>query len=53
MFLSSINNLITIFVALERFSLYSYLLSEYTKKDAQSNEATTKYLLMVGQALFF
>ncbi|KAI9092986.1 hypothetical protein K1719_027509 [Acacia pycnantha] len=32
----------------ECFSLCSYLLSGYTKKDVRSNEATTKYLLMGG-----
>nr|QJQ80003.1 NADH-plastoquinone oxidoreductase subunit 2 [Austrocallerya megasperma]UWV19186.1 NADH-plastoquinone oxidoreductase subunit 2 [Padbruggea filipes] len=48
MFLCSANDLITIFVALECFSLCSYLLSGYTKKDVRSNEATTKYLLMGG-----
>ncbi|KAL3648513.1 hypothetical protein CASFOL_007937 [Castilleja foliolosa] len=30
------------------FSLCSYLLSGYTKKDVRSNEATMKYLLMGG-----
>ncbi|ESW35133.1 hypothetical protein PHAVU_001G209700 [Phaseolus vulgaris] len=48
MFLCGVNDLITIFVALECFSLCSYLLSGYTKKDIRSNEATTKYLLMGG-----
>nr|QGA84947.1 NADH-plastoquinone oxidoreductase subunit 2 [Xanthophyllum eurhynchum] len=48
MFLCSANDLITIFVAPECFSLCSYLLSGYTKKDVRSNEATTKYLLMGG-----
>nr|YP_009141761.1 NADH-plastoquinone oxidoreductase subunit 2 [Vicia sativa]AIL56286.1 NADH-plastoquinone oxidoreductase subunit 2 [Vicia sativa] len=48
MFLCSANDLITIFVALECFSLCSYLLSGYTKKDVRSNEATMKYLLMGG-----
>nr|YP_010024940.1 NADH-plastoquinone oxidoreductase subunit 2 [Colobanthus lycopodioides]YP_010024958.1 NADH-plastoquinone oxidoreductase subunit 2 [Colobanthus lycopodioides]QOQ35239.1 NADH-plastoquinone oxidoreductase subunit 2 [Colobanthus lycopodioides]QOQ35257.1 NADH-plastoquinone oxidoreductase subunit 2 [Colobanthus lycopodioides] len=48
MFLCGANDLITIFVALECFSLCSYLLSGYTKKDVRSNEATTKYLLMGG-----
>nr|WFG51642.1 NADH dehydrogenase subunit 2 [Astragalus sp. Ge130187] len=48
MFLCSANDLITIFVALECFSLSSYLLSGYTKKDVRSNEATMKYLLMGG-----
>nr|VDD26350.1 unnamed protein product [Brassica rapa] len=48
------NDLITIFVAPECFSLCSYLLSGYTKKDVRSNEATMKYLLMGGgQALLF
>ncbi|KAF6149470.1 hypothetical protein GIB67_035003 [Kingdonia uniflora] len=42
------NDLITIFVAPECFSLCSYLLSGYTKRDVRSNEATTKYLLMGG-----
>ncbi|TYI13932.1 hypothetical protein ES332_A08G093200v1 [Gossypium tomentosum] len=48
MFLCDANDLITIFVAPECFSLYSYLLSRYTKKDVRSNEAITKYLLMGG-----
>ncbi|RYR67110.1 hypothetical protein Ahy_A03g013367 [Arachis hypogaea] len=48
MFLCGANNLITIFLAPECFSLCSYLLSGYTKKDVRSNEATTKYLLMGG-----
>ncbi|CAN1862469.1 NAD(P)H-quinone oxidoreductase subunit 2, chloroplastic [Linum perenne] len=38
MFLCGANDLITIFVALECFSLCSYLLSGYTKKDVRSNE---------------
>ncbi|GFQ08641.1 NAD(P)H-quinone oxidoreductase subunit 2 b chloroplastic, partial [Phtheirospermum japonicum] len=40
-------------VAPECFSLCSYLLSGYTKKDVRSNEDTMKYLLMGGQALLF
>nr|YP_009027931.1 NADH dehydrogenase subunit 2 [Hirtella racemosa]YP_009027946.1 NADH dehydrogenase subunit 2 [Hirtella racemosa]YP_009028014.1 NADH dehydrogenase subunit 2 [Chrysobalanus icaco]YP_009028029.1 NADH dehydrogenase subunit 2 [Chrysobalanus icaco]YP_009028097.1 NADH dehydrogenase subunit 2 [Hymenopus heteromorphus]YP_009028112.1 NADH dehydrogenase subunit 2 [Hymenopus heteromorphus]YP_009028180.1 NADH dehydrogenase subunit 2 [Couepia guianensis]YP_009028195.1 NADH dehydrogenase subunit 2 [Couep len=48
MFLCGANDLITIFVALECFSLCSYLLSGYTKKDVRSNEATMKYLIMGG-----
>ena len=48
MFLCGANDLITIFVALECFSLCSYLLSRYTKKDVWSNEATMKYLFMGG-----
>ncbi|KAK9661447.1 hypothetical protein RND81_O122900 [Saponaria officinalis] len=40
MFLCGANDLITIFVAPECFSLCSYLLSGYTKKDVRSNEAT-------------
>ncbi|MBA0787513.1 hypothetical protein Gotri_025504 [Gossypium trilobum] len=49
MFLCGTKDLITIFVALECFSLCSYLLSRYTKKYVRSNEATTKYLLMGGE----
>nr|YP_010483521.1 NADH dehydrogenase subunit 2 [Corydalis sheareri]YP_010483530.1 NADH dehydrogenase subunit 2 [Corydalis sheareri]UVV35631.1 NADH dehydrogenase subunit 2 [Corydalis sheareri]UVV35640.1 NADH dehydrogenase subunit 2 [Corydalis sheareri] len=48
MFLCGANDFITIFVALECFSLCSYVLSGYTKRDVRSNEATTKYLLMGG-----
>ncbi|KAM7459910.1 hypothetical protein LguiA_036101 [Lonicera macranthoides] len=49
MFLCGANDLITtIFVAPQCFSLCSYLLSGYTKKDVRSNEATMKYLLMGG-----
>nr|YP_009750819.1 NADH-plastoquinone oxidoreductase subunit 2 [Casimiroa edulis]YP_009750834.1 NADH-plastoquinone oxidoreductase subunit 2 [Casimiroa edulis]YP_010395377.1 NADH-plastoquinone oxidoreductase subunit 2 [Dictamnus dasycarpus]YP_010395392.1 NADH-plastoquinone oxidoreductase subunit 2 [Dictamnus dasycarpus]QIJ98202.1 NADH-plastoquinone oxidoreductase subunit 2 [Casimiroa edulis]QIJ98203.1 NADH-plastoquinone oxidoreductase subunit 2 [Casimiroa edulis]UCS09631.1 NADH-plastoquinone oxidoreductase su len=48
MFLCGANDLITSFVAPECFSLCSYLLSGYTKKDVRSNEATMKYLLMGG-----
>nr|YP_009656249.1 NdhB [Tripogonella loliiformis]YP_009656264.1 NdhB [Tripogonella loliiformis]QCO44635.1 NdhB [Tripogonella loliiformis]QCO44636.1 NdhB [Tripogonella loliiformis] len=48
MFLCGANDLITIFVAPECFSLCSYLLSGYTKRDLRSNEATMKYLLMGG-----
>nr|YP_009590686.1 NADH dehydrogenase subunit 2 [Lophocereus schottii]AVY52225.1 NADH dehydrogenase subunit 2 [Lophocereus schottii] len=48
MFLCGANDLITIFVSLECFSLCSYLFYGYTKKDVRSNEATTKYLLMGG-----
>nr|UXX50130.1 NADH-plastoquinone oxidoreductase subunit 2 [Champereia manillana var. longistaminea]UXX50139.1 NADH-plastoquinone oxidoreductase subunit 2 [Champereia manillana var. longistaminea] len=45
MFLCGANDLITIFVAPECFSLCSYLLS-YLDKDVRSNEATMKYLLV-------
>ncbi|KAF4360011.1 hypothetical protein F8388_004518 [Cannabis sativa] len=48
MFLCGANDLITIFVAPKCFSLCSYLLSGYTKKDVRSNEATMKYFLMGG-----
>ncbi|KAK4731770.1 hypothetical protein R3W88_024758 [Solanum pinnatisectum] len=48
MFLCGANDLITIFVSPECFSLCSYLLSGYTKKDVWSNETTMKYLLMGG-----
>ncbi|MFQ6626722.1 hypothetical protein Gotur_005556, partial [Gossypium turneri] len=47
-FLCGANDLITIFIALECFSLCSYLVSGYTKKNVRSNEVTTKYLLMGG-----
>ncbi|KAK8961444.1 hypothetical protein KSP40_PGU001286 [Platanthera guangdongensis] len=50
MFLCGANDLITIFVAPECFSLCSYLLSGYTKRDIRSNEATMKYLLMGGSS---
>ncbi|KAL3533415.1 hypothetical protein ACH5RR_006936, partial [Cinchona calisaya] len=52
MFLCGANNFITIFAALECFSLCSYLLFGYTKKDVWSNEATMKYLLMGGASSF-
>ncbi|KAL5560735.1 hypothetical protein UlMin_036946 [Ulmus minor] len=48
MFLCGANDLITIFVAPECFSLCFYLLFGYTKKDVRSNKATMKYLLMGG-----
>ncbi|XBH71870.1 hypothetical protein VPH35_099267 [Triticum aestivum] len=48
MFLCGANDLITIFVAPECFTLCSYLLSGYTNRDLRSNEATMKYLLMGG-----
>jgi NAD(P)H-quinone oxidoreductase subunit 2 len=48
MFICGANDLITIFVGLECLSLCLYLLSGYTKKDVQSNEAVMKYLLMGG-----
>ncbi|KAL2942424.1 NAD(P)H-quinone oxidoreductase subunit 2 B chloroplastic [Bienertia sinuspersici] len=48
MFVCGANDLITIFVTLECFSLCSYLLPGYTKKDVRSSEATTKCLLMGG-----
>ena len=51
MFLCGANDLITIFVAPECFSLCSYLLSGYTKRDLRSNEATMKYLLMGGDSI--
>jgi NAD(P)H-quinone oxidoreductase subunit 2 len=48
LFLNGANDYITIFVPLECFGLYSYLLSEYTKRNLESNEAAMKYLLMGG-----
>jgi len=53
MFLCGANDSITIFVAPECFSLCSYLLSGYTKRDVRSNEATTKYLLILKAGLLF
>nr|AKZ30375.1 NADH dehydrogenase subunit 2 [Goodenia pinifolia] len=53
MFLCGANDLITIFVAPECFSLCSYLLSGYTKRDVRSNEATMKSLLMGGASSSF
>ncbi|ESW24057.1 hypothetical protein PHAVU_004G098800, partial [Phaseolus vulgaris] len=47
-FLCGVNDLITIFVALECFTLCFYLLYGYFKKDVWSSKATTKYLLMGG-----
>ncbi|KAK8309257.1 hypothetical protein V6Z12_D02G114600 [Gossypium hirsutum] len=48
MFICGANDLITIFAAPECFSLCSYQLSGYTKKDLRSNKATTNYLLING-----
>uniref|UniRef100_A0A3Q7I1B4 NADH:quinone oxidoreductase/Mrp antiporter transmembrane domain-containing protein n=1 Tax=Solanum lycopersicum TaxID=4081 RepID=A0A3Q7I1B4_SOLLC len=48
MFLCCAKDLIIIFVALDCFSLCSYLFSVYTKKKLRSNETTMKYLLMSG-----
>nr|YP_010589330.1 NADH dehydrogenase subunit B [Isoetes wormaldii]WAB48157.1 NADH dehydrogenase subunit B [Isoetes wormaldii] len=48
MFLCGANDSVTIFVAPECSSLCFYSLSGYTKRDARSNEATMKYLLMGG-----
>nr|AKZ30640.1 NADH dehydrogenase subunit 2 [Goodenia brendannarum] len=53
MFLCGANDLITILVAPECFSLCSYLLSGYTKRDVRSNEATMKSLLMGGASSSF
>nr|YP_010981694.1 NADH-plastoquinone oxidoreductase subunit 2 [Lygodium circinatum]UYR96067.1 NADH-plastoquinone oxidoreductase subunit 2 [Lygodium circinatum] len=47
-FLCCANDLLTIFVSTECLSLPSYLLSGYTKRDARSNEATMKFLLIGG-----
>jgi NAD(P)H-quinone oxidoreductase subunit 2 len=45
LFLYGANDYITIFVPLECFGLYSYLLSGYTKRNIEFNEAAMKYLL--------
>ena len=55
-FLCDANDLITIFIVLECFkcfNLYSYLLYGYIKKNIQTNETTTKYLVIGGQTLLF
>nr|QYJ54880.1 NADH-plastoquinone oxidoreductase subunit 2 [Diplandrorchis sinica]QYJ54893.1 NADH-plastoquinone oxidoreductase subunit 2 [Diplandrorchis sinica] len=52
-FLCGANDFITIFVAPECFSLCSYLLSGYTKRDVRSNEATTTLTLPLQSLLFF
>ncbi len=49
MFLSGASEMVMLFVSLETLSISSYLLSGYTKRDARSNEAALKYLL-VGAA---
>nr|YP_010488533.1 NADH-plastoquinone oxidoreductase subunit 2 [Japanobotrychium lanuginosum]UAT96960.1 NADH-plastoquinone oxidoreductase subunit 2 [Japanobotrychium lanuginosum] len=48
MFLCSVNDLVSIFAALECLALPSYSLSGCMKKDVRSNEAAMKYLLMGG-----
>ncbi|KAF3778719.1 NAD(P)H-quinone oxidoreductase subunit 2 B [Nymphaea thermarum] len=50
-YLCGANNVMTIFIAPECFSLYFYLFFGYTKRDVCSNEAAMKYLLM-GRASF-
>jgi len=46
MFLAGANELVMIFVALETLSISSYLMTGYMKRDARSNEAALKYLLI-------
>ncbi|MFW6358676.1 MAG: NAD(P)H-quinone oxidoreductase subunit N [Chroococcales cyanobacterium] len=46
MFLSGANELVMIFLSLETLSISSYLMTGYTKRDARSNEAALKYLLI-------
>nr|YP_009057816.1 subunit 2 of NADH-plastoquinone oxidoreductase [Nephroselmis astigmatica]AID67676.1 subunit 2 of NADH-plastoquinone oxidoreductase [Nephroselmis astigmatica] len=46
MLLAGTNDLIMMFVALETLGLASYLLAGYMKRDARSNEAALKYLLV-------
>nr|YP_010932377.1 subunit 2 of NADH-plastoquinone oxidoreductase [Hormidiella parvula]YP_010932399.1 subunit 2 of NADH-plastoquinone oxidoreductase [Hormidiella parvula]WKT05953.1 subunit 2 of NADH-plastoquinone oxidoreductase [Hormidiella parvula]WKT05954.1 subunit 2 of NADH-plastoquinone oxidoreductase [Hormidiella parvula] len=48
MLLSGANDLVMVFVSLECLGLSSYLLSGHLKKDARSNEAAMKYLLIGG-----
>ena len=46
MFLSAANELAMIFISLEMLSISSYLMTGYMKRDARSNEAALKYLLI-------
>lgn len=48
MLLAGSNDLISMFIALETLGLASYLLTGYMKRDARSNEAALKYLLVGG-----
>uniref|UniRef100_A0AAU7V990 NAD(P)H-quinone oxidoreductase subunit 2, chloroplastic n=1 Tax=Streptosarcina moshanensis TaxID=3096259 RepID=A0AAU7V990_9VIRI len=48
MLLSGANDLVMVFVSLECLGLSSYLLSGHMKRDARSNEAAMKYLLIGG-----
>ena len=46
MFLSGAEELVMVFVSLETLSIASYLMTGYMKRDARSNEAALKYLLI-------
>ncbi len=46
MFLAGATDLIMVFVALETLGISSYLMAGYMKRDARSNEAALKYLLI-------
>lgn len=48
MLLAGANDLVLVFVALETLGLASYMLTGYMKRDARSNEAALKYLLIGG-----
>jgi len=46
MLLCGANELVSIFIALETLGISSYVLTGYMKRDARSNEAALKYLLI-------
>lgn len=46
MFLCGAEELVMIFISLETLSIASYLMTGYMKRDARSNEAALKYLLI-------
>lgn len=46
MFLCGASELVMVFVSLEMLSISSYLMTGYMKRDARSNEAALKYLLI-------
>nr|YP_010231209.1 subunit 2 of NADH-plastoquinoneoxidoreductase [Nephroselmis pyriformis]QSV37278.1 subunit 2 of NADH-plastoquinoneoxidoreductase [Nephroselmis pyriformis] len=53
MLLAGANDLVLMFVALETLGLSSYMLTGYMKRDARSNEAALKYLLIGGASSSF
>jgi NAD(P)H-quinone oxidoreductase subunit 2 len=53
MLLAGANDLVLMFVALETLGFASYMLTGYMKRDARSNEAALKYLLIGGASSSF